>query len=203
MSTTIINGQSAAWWKTAVVYQIYPHSFCDSNGDGIGDLRGIITKVPYLQELGVTVVWLSPIYKSPQNDMGYDVADYRAINPDYGTMEDWHELKRELDKAGIRLLMDLVVNHTSDQHEWFLESRKCPQNAKRSWYHWQPPRFDGQGLRHPPNNWRSFFGNESAWEYDETTEEYYLRLFTREQPDLNCECGVMELPPFFPFFPLF
>lgn len=175
------------WWKEATVYQIYPASFCDSNGDGIGDLKGITSKVPYIKSLGVDVVWLSPIYKSPQRDMGYDIADYRDIHPPYGTLDDWRELKAKLKEAGIRIIMDLVVNHTSDEHEWFVESRKNKTNEKRSWYYWQPPKFDEQGNRHPPNNWRSFFGAESAWEYDETTEEYYLRLFTRTQPDLNCK----------------
>lgn len=175
-----------AWWKESVVYQIYPSSFCDSNGDGIGDLPGITSKVPYLKSLGVDVVWLSPIYKSPQHDMGYDVSDYYDIHPPYGTMDDWRTLKDELKKAGIKIVMDLVANHTSVDHEWFQESRKSKDNPKRSWYYWQPPKFDEQGNRHPPNNWRSFFGTESAWEYDEATEEYYLRLFTKPQPDLNC-----------------
>lgn len=185
------------WWKEAVVYQIYPASFCDSNGDGIGDLQGIKSKVPYLKSLGVNVVWLSPIYRSPQNDMGYDISDYRDIHPPYGTLNDWKELKAELKKAGIRIIMDLVTNHTSDEHEWFVESRKSKDNDKRSWYYWQPPKYDEQGNRHPPNNWRSFFGAESAWEFDETTGEYYLRLFTKQQPDLNCKWCLRCVQPSF------
>ena len=176
-----------SWWKEATVYQIYPASFCDSNGDGIGDLQGIKSKVPYLEFLGVDIVWLSPIYKSPQKDMGYDISDYHDIHPPYGTLDDWRELKAELKKAGIKIIMDLVVNHTSDQHGWFVESRQDKTNEKRSWYYWQPPKYDEQGKRHPPNNWRSFFGAESAWEYDEATDEYFLRLFTKSQPDLNCK----------------
>ncbi|KAL4808234.1 glycoside hydrolase superfamily [Aspergillus unguis] len=175
------------WWKEATVYQIYPASFCDSNGDGIGDIQGIISKIPYLKSLGVDVVWLCPIYQSPQRDMGYDISDYRAIYPPYGTMDDWRALKRGLKEAGIRIIMDLVVNHTSDEHEWFLESRSSRDSDKRSWYYWQPPKYDEHGNRQPPNNWRSFFGAESAWEYDDATGEYYLRLFTRGQPDLNWE----------------
>ncbi|KAJ5289251.1 uncharacterized protein N7443_009504 [Penicillium atrosanguineum] len=179
--------KSPIWWKEASVYQIYPASFCDSNGDGIGDLQGIISKIPYLKSLGVDIVWLCPIYMSPQRDMGYDISDYRAIYPPYGTMNDWRVLKRGLKEVGIRIIMDLVVNHTSDEHEWFVESKSSKDSDKRSWYYWQPPKYDEYGSRQPPNNWRSFFGAESAWEYDDTTGEYYLRLFTRTQPDLNWE----------------
>ena len=185
--------KTPAWWKEATVYQIYPASFCDSNGDGIGDLRGIISKIPYLKSLGIDVVWLCPIYKSPQRDMGYDISDYRAIHPPYGTLEDWRELKRKLKDAGIRIIMDLVVNHTSDENEWFRQSRSSREDPKRSWYYWQPAKYDSLGRRQPPNNWRSFFGAESAWEWDEGSGEYYLRLFTRTQPDLNCKLRCLSV----------
>ncbi|CAI4218388.1 unnamed protein product [Parascedosporium putredinis] len=188
---TILGGselhKKPAWWKEATVYQIYPASFCDSNGDGVGDIQGIKSKIPYLRSLGVDVVWLSPIYRSPQRDMGYDISDYRDIHPPYGTLDDWRDLKAELKATGIKIIMDLVVNHTSDEHEWFVESRSSKLSDKRSWYYWQPPKYDEDGNRMPPNNWRSFFGAESAWEYDDATDEYYLRLFTRTQPDLNWE----------------
>ena len=169
------------WWKESVVYQIYPRSFCDSNGDGIGDLRGILAKLDYLQELGVDVVWLSPIYQSPNADNGYDISDYRAIMAEFGTMADFDELLEQLHRRGIRLLMDLVVNHTSDEHPWFVESRRSRDNPYRDWYIWRPGR-DGR----EPNNWASLFGG-SAWQYDEATDEYYLHLFSKKQPDLNWE----------------
>lgn len=186
-SSETCNGVDSKWWREAVVYQIYPRSFCDSNGDGVGDIRGIISKIGHLKDLGVNVVWLSPIYASPQHDMGYDVSDYRRIHHEYGTMEDWECLLKELRKAGIKLLMDLVANHTSNEHQWFVESRSSRDNPKRDWYHWQPPKYDEHGRRQPPNNWRSFFGTGSAWEWDERTQEYYLRIFAKEQPDLNCK----------------
>ncbi|GAW29438.1 alpha-glucosidase [Carboxydocella sp. ULO1] len=170
-----------AWWKEAVVYQIYPRSFMDSNGDGIGDLRGIISKLDYLQELGVNVIWLCPVYKSPNDDNGYDISDYRDIMTEFGTLADWEELLAEVHKRGMKLIMDLVVNHTSDEHPWFIESRKSRDNPYRDYYIWRPGK-DGR----EPNNWRSFFSG-SAWEYDETTGEYYLHLFSRKQPDLNWE----------------
>ncbi|AVX29981.1 oligo-1,6-glucosidase [Carboxydocella thermautotrophica] len=170
-----------AWWKEAVVYQIYPRSFMDSNGDGIGDLRGIISKLDYLQELGVNVIWLCPVYKSPNDDNGYDISDYRNIMTEFGTLADWEELLAEVHKRGMKLIMDLVVNHTSDEHPWFIESRKSRDNPYRDYYIWRPGK-DGR----EPNNWRSFFSG-SAWEYDETTGEYYLHLFSRKQPDLNWE----------------
>jgi oligo-1,6-glucosidase len=170
-----------AWWKEAVVYQIYPRSFYDSNGDGIGDIRGIIAKLDYLKELGVDVVWLSPVYKSPNDDNGYDISDYREIMDEFGTMEDWEEMLEEMHKRGIKLVMDLVVNHTSDEHPWFIESRKSKDNPYRDYYIWRPGK-DGK----EPNNWESNFGG-SAWEYDETTGEYYLHLFSKKQPDLNWE----------------
>jgi len=170
-----------AWWKEIVVYQIYPRSFKDSNGDGIGDLHGIIQKLDYLKELGVDVIWLSPVYKSPNDDNGYDISDYQDIMDEFGTLADWEELLAEMHKRGIKMLMDLVVNHTSDEHPWFVESRKSKDNPYRDFYIWRPGR-DG----HEPNNWRSHFSG-SAWQYDETTDEYYLHLFTKKQPDLNWE----------------
>lgn len=170
-----------AWWKEAVVYQIYPRSFMDSNGDGIGDLRGIIARLDYLKELGVDVIWLCPVYKSPNDDNGYDVSDYRGIMDEFGSMADWEELLAEVHKRGMKLIMDLVVNHSSDEHIWFVESRKSKDNPYRDYYIWRPAKEGRE-----PNNWRSFFGG-SAWEYDETTGEYYLHLFTRKQPDLNWE----------------
>src|SRR5215207_6958000 len=170
-----------AWWKESVVYQIYPRSFYDSNGDGIGDLRGIIQKLDYLKELGIDVIWLSPVYKSPNDDNGYDVSDYQDIMDEFGTLADWDELLAEMHKRGLKLVMDLVVNHTSDEHPWFLESRKSKENPYRDFYIWRPAR-DGR----EPNNWGSIFGG-SAWQYDEQTDEYYLHLFTKKQPDLNWE----------------
>jgi len=169
------------WWKECVVYQIYPRSFYDSNGDGIGDLRGIIQKLNYLKELGVNVIWLSPVYKSPNDDNGYDISDYQDIMDEFGTLADWEEMLAEMHKRGIKLLMDLVVNHTSDEHPWFQESRKSKNNPYRDYYVWRPGRDGGE-----PNNWRSYFGG-STWQYDEQTDEYYLHLFTKKQPDLNWE----------------
>jgi oligo-1,6-glucosidase len=170
-----------SWWKEAVVYQIYPRSFCDSNGDGIGDLRGIIRKLDYLKELGVDVVWLSPVYKSPNDDNGYDISDYRDIMDEFGTLADWEEMLDGMHTRGIKLLMDLVVNHTSDEHPWFKESRKSKDNPYRDYYIWRPSKNGAE-----PNNWVSFFSG-SAWQYDEATGEYYLHLFTKKQPDLNWE----------------
>lgn len=167
------------WWKEAVVYQIYPRSFYDSNGDGIGDLRGIILKLDYLKMLGINVVWLSPVYKSPNDDNGYDISDYQDIMDEFGTMADWEELLEEMHKRGIRMVMDLVVNHTSDEHTWFIESRSSKDNSKRDYYIWREGK-DGK----EPNNWGSHF-SPSAWEYDSETGEYYLHVFSRKQPDLN------------------
>lgn len=170
-----------AWWKESVVYQIYPRSFHDSNGDGIGDLHGIIQKLDYLEMLGVDVIWLSPVYKSPNDDNGYDISDYRDIMDDFGALADWEELLAEMHRRGIKLIMDLVVNHTSDEHPWFVEARKSGDNPFRDFYIWRPAKDGAE-----PNNWISFFGG-SAWEYDATTQEYYLHMFTRKQPDLNWE----------------
>ncbi|TCL68479.1 oligo-1,6-glucosidase [Hydrogenispora ethanolica] len=169
------------WWKEAVVYQVYPRSFLDANGDGIGDLRGIIRKLDYIKELGVDVIWLNPVYQSPNDDNGYDISNYYQIMDDFGTMADFDELLAEAHRRGLRLVMDLVVNHTSDEHPWFRESRSSRDNPKRDYYIWRPARNGRE-----PNNWRSFF-TQSAWEWDETTGEYYLHLFSKKQPDLNWE----------------
>ena len=170
------------WYKDAVVYQIYPRSFCDSDGDGIGDIRGIISKLDYLQALGITAVWLSPCYKSPNADNGYDISDYRDIMEDFGTMKDWKEMISGMHERGIRLIMDLVVNHTSDEHYWFKESRKSKDNPYRDYYIWRKGR--GKNGKKPPNNWTSRFGG-SAWKYDRTTGEWYMHLWAEKQPDLN------------------
>ncbi len=167
------------WWKECVVYQIYPRSFKDSNGDGIGDLNGITEKMDYLKELGINVIWLSPVYQSPNDDNGYDISDYRAIMKEFGTMEEFDRMLRAAHERGIRLVMDLVVNHTSDEHPWFVESRKSTDNPYRDYYIWRPAK-DGR----EPNNWGSCFSG-SAWEYDDTTDMYYLHLFSKKQPDLN------------------
>jgi len=168
-----------AWWKESVIYQIYPRSFCDSNGDGIGDLNGIRSKLDYLQKLGINVIWLSPIYKSPNDDNGYDISDYQDIMDDFGNMNDFDLLLKEAHEHGIKIVMDLVVNHTSDEHKWFIESRSSKDNPKRDYYIWREPK-DGK----EPNNWGSCFSG-SAWEYDEKTGMYYLHCFSKKQPDLN------------------
>lgn len=173
--------EKKAWWKESVVYEIYPRSFCDSNGDGIGDLGGILRKLDYLKELGIDIIWLTPIYQSPNDDNGYDISDYQSILKDFGTMEEFDHLLEEVHKRGMRLIMDLVVNHTSDEHEWFVQSRKDKQNPYRDYYIWK----EGKGNQ-PPNNWGSWFGGP-AWEYDENTKMYYLHIFSRKQPDLNWE----------------
>ncbi|EJQ68291.1 oligo-1,4-1,6-alpha-glucosidase (sucrase-maltase-isomaltase) [Bacillus mycoides] len=167
------------WWKESVVYQIYPRSFMDSNGDGIGDLRGILTKLDYLKELGIDVIWLSPVYESPNDDNGYDISDYCKIMNEFGTMEDWDELLHEMHKRNMKLMMDLVVNHTSDEHNWFIESCKSKDNKYRDYYIWRPGKEGKE-----PNNWGAAFSG-SAWQYDEMTDEYYLHLFSKKQPDLN------------------
>ena len=168
------------WWKESVVYQIYPRSFCDSNGDGIGDLNGITGKLDYLKELGIDVIWLSPVYKSPNDDNGYDISDYQAIMDEFGTMEDFDRMLATAHEKGIKIMMDLVVNHTSDEHKWFIESRKSTDNPYREYYIWRPAKEDGS----LPNNWGSCFSGP-AWEYDKTTDMYFLHLFSKKQPDLN------------------
>ena len=169
------------WWHSSVVYQIYPRSFNDSNGDGIGDINGIREKLDYLKELGIDVIWLSPVYKSPNDDNGYDISDYCDIMDEFGTMEDMDNLLKEANERGIKILMDLVVNHTSDEHKWFIEAKKSKDNEYRDYYIWRDP-VDG----HEPNDLGSTFSG-SAWQYDETTGQYYLHLFSKKQPDLNWE----------------
>ena len=168
-----------AWWKEAVFYQVYPRSFADGNGDGIGDLTGLIGRLDYLADLGIDAIWLSPHYPSPLVDLGYDVSDFVGVHPDYGTLDDFRTLLDAAHARGIRVVIDLVLNHTSDQHPWFVESRSSRDSAKRDWYVWHDPRDGG-----PPNNWMSQFGG-SAWELDATTNQYYYHCFLREQPDLN------------------
>ncbi len=170
-----------AWWKEAIVYQIYPRSFCDSNGDGIGDLNGITSKLDYLKEFGIDVIWLSPVYKSPNDDNGYDISDYEAIMTEFGTMDDFDKMLSEAHRRGIKIVMDLVVNHTSDEHPWFVESRSSKDNPKRDYYIWK----EGKNGKEP-NNWGSAFSGP-AWKYDEKTDMYYLHLFSVKQPDLNWE----------------
>jgi oligo-1,6-glucosidase len=175
------------WWTSAVVYQIYPRSFQDSDGDGIGDLGGVLQRLDHLSDLGVDVLWLSPVYPSPQADNGYDISDYQGIDPLFGTLAQLDELIAALHGRGMRLVMDLVVNHTSDQHPWFTDSRSSRTSPKRDWYWWRPPRGGMAGdPGAEPTNWQSFFSGPT-WEYDEATGEYYLHLFAREQPDLNWE----------------
>ncbi|KAB8271274.1 glycoside hydrolase superfamily [Aspergillus minisclerotigenes] len=180
---TVPSGENN-WWKEATVYQVYPASFKDSNGDGWGDIPGLISKVPYLHSLGVDVVWLSPMYDSPMRDMGYDVSDYENVLPAYGSVEDVERLIDACHGRGMKLILDLVINHTSDQHKWFQESRSSKDNDKRDWYFWRPPRYDEQGNRLPPTNYRGYFAG-STWTWDEHTQEYYLHLYAKEQPDLN------------------
>ena len=179
---TVENFVKTRWYKDSVVYQIYPRSFKDGNGDGIGDIRGIIEKLDYLKELGITAVWLSPCYKSPNADNGYDISDYRDIMDEFGTLDDWKEMTAGLHERGIKLIMDLVVNHTSDEHYWFQESRKSKDNPYRDYYIWRKGR--GKNGKKPPNNWTSRFGGP-AWKYDETTKEWYMHLWAEKQPDLN------------------
>ncbi|MES1047460.1 alpha-glucosidase [Heyndrickxia oleronia] len=170
-----------AWWKESVVYQIYPRSFNDSNGDGIGDLKGIMEKLDYLKELGVDVIWLSPVYQSPNDDNGYDISDYQSIMDEFGTMQDFEELLQEIHKRDMKLMMDLVVNHTSDEHEWFRLAKQSKDSPYRDYYYWKPGKNGAE-----PNNWESIFSG-SAWEYDEDSNEYYLHIFSKKQPDLNWE----------------
>ncbi|HEY1903416.1 MAG TPA: alpha-glucosidase [Terracidiphilus sp.] len=184
-ANTATDSSEQNWWKNAVIYEIYPRSFQDSNGDGIGDLKGITERLDYLKNLGVDAIWLTPVYPSPQVDFGYDISDYKNIDPQYGTLKDFDHLVAEADKRHIRILMDMVMNHTSDQHKWFLESRSSRTNPKRDWYMWQ----NGKGETatdkgQPPNNWQSDFGH-SAWEWDEKTRQYYYHKFYIQQPDVN------------------
>ncbi|CAI2458567.1 Oligo-1,6-glucosidase [Serratia ficaria] len=176
-----MSGETARWWKEAVVYQIYPRSFMDSNGDGIGDLNGIADRLDYLQRLGVDVLWICPMYRSPNDDNGYDISDYQAIMTEFGSMADFDRLLAETHARGMRLILDLVVNHTSDEHPWFIESRSSKSSAKRDWYIWR----DGKNGAEP-NNWESIF-NGSAWKYHPGSEQYFLHLFSERQPDLNWE----------------
>ncbi len=174
------------WWKASVIYQVYPRSFCNSNGDGIGDLPGILTRLDYLKHLGIDVIWLSPVYRSPNADNGYDISDYQDIMPEFGTLADWEELLGEIHSRGMKLVMDLVVNHTSDQHSWFQQARLSKDNPYRDYYIWRQGR-DGR----EPNNWAAHFGG-SAWTLDPLSGEYYLHLFTPQQPDLNWENPVVR-----------
>jgi len=182
-----------AWWKESVIYQIYPRSFNDTNGDGIGDIPGIIEKLDYLDALGVDIIWLNPVYESPNADNGYDIADYQSIMDEFGTMDDWEELLAGLHDRDIKLIMDLVVNHTSDEHEWFVNARD-PDSEYHDYYIWKQGRADIDGFtghlgpadEAPPNEWESFFDG-SAWAYDEEVGEWYLHLFDEKQPDLNWE----------------
>lgn len=169
------------WWTEAVVYQIYPASFFDSDNDGLGDLPGIISKMNYIQSIGVNAVWLCPIFKSPQRDMGYDVSDHRSIHAPYGTMDHMEMLIKGFHERGIKVLLDFVVGYTSDEHEWFVDSRSSRTSSKRDWYFWRDPKFDNKGNRKEPNNWASIFGG-SAWTWDQSTGQYYLHLYLPSQP---------------------
>jgi alpha-glucosidase len=175
-----MSNEKYLWWQKGIIYQVYPRSFQDSDGDGVGDLKGIIQRLDYLQWLGVNAVWISPIYPSPMADFGYDISDYTGIHPLFGSMDDFDELLQQAHQRNIKIVLDLVPNHTSHQHPWFLESRSSKDNPKRDWYIWKNARDDGS----PPNNWLSVFGGP-AWEWDEQTEQYYYHAFLKEQPDLN------------------
>ena len=182
--------QKVPWWKRAVAYQIYPRSFLDTNGDGVGDLRGIIKKLDYLSYLGIDLIWICPIYDSANDDNGYDIRDYEKIQAEYGTMEDFDELLCKAHEKGIRIIMDLVINHTSDEHAWFIESKSAKDSKKRDWYIWKDGKTiekSGEMVQKEPNNWESIFG-KSAWKYDETTGQYFLHVFSEKMPDINWEC---------------
>ena len=173
------------WWKEIVAYQVYPRSFMDSNGDGIGDLQGMISKLDYIKSLGIDLIWICPMYKSPNDDNGYDISDYQDIMDEFGTMADFDQLLNEVKARGMKLIIDLVINHTSDEHPWFIESRSSTDNEKRDWYIWRDATKPRKGKQGPePNNWESIFSG-SAWEFDEATEQYYMHLFSKKQPDLN------------------
>src|SRR6266478_7023295 len=175
-----MNQPDKLWWWHGIFYQIYPRSFQDTNADGVGDIAGLIERLPYLQSLGVDAIWLSPIFPSPMADFGYDIADYTGIDPLFGTMADFDALVNAAHGSGLKVILDLVPNHTSDQHPWFVESRDSRDNPKRDWYIWRDPAADGG----PPNNWLSECGG-SAWQYDATTRQYYYHAFLAQQPDLN------------------
>src|SRR5205809_2761082 len=172
--------QTHFWWQTGVLYQVYPRSFLDSNGDGVGDIAGITSKLDYLRWLGVDAIWLSPIYPSPMADFGYDISNYVDVDPIFGTLADFDQLMAEVHRRGMKLVLDFVPNHTSDQHPWFKESRSSRDNPKRDWYIWRDPAPGGG----PPNNWLSNFGGD-AWEHDPETGQYYYHAFLKEQPDIN------------------
>src|SRR5215216_4574036 len=184
------------WWQKGVIYQVYPRSFADASGDGVGDLRGIVSKLDYLEWLGVDAAWISPFYPSPMADFGYDVADHCDVDPLFGTLSDFDELLEGAHRRGIRVIIDFVPNRTSDEHPWFVESRSSRDDPRRGWYLWRDPAPEGG----PPNNWESVFGGESAWEWDQRTGQYYLHTFDVKQPDLNWRnpevreamCGVMR-----------
>jgi oligo-1,6-glucosidase len=174
------------WWKNATCYQIWPASFKDSNGDGFGDIPGVISTLDYLKDLGVDLIWLSPMYDSPQHDMGYDIRNYEDVWPKFGTLQDMEKLIEEVHRRGMKLILDLVVNHSSNEHPWFLESKSSRDNPKHDWYIWRDPKYDAEGKRQPPSNWRAIFGG-CAWEYVPERDQYYLHLFVPQQPDLNWE----------------
>ena len=184
------------WWKESVIYQIYPRSFMDSNGDGIGDLQGIISRLDYLKKLGIDVIWLSPIYQSPNDDNGYDISDYQAIMTEFGTMEDFDQLLSQAHMRGLKIVMDLVVNHTSDEHRWFVESRKGGEGPYRDYYIWRDGKEDGKA----PNNWGSCFGGP-AWQFDQERNQYYLHLFSKKQPDLNWDNPAVRKDVFASYVP--
>src|ERR1700736_230895 len=179
------------WWHNAVIYEIYPRSFQDSNGDGIGDLNGITQRLDYLQALGVDAIWISPMYPSPQVDFGYDISDYENVDPQYGTLKDFDRLVEEAKKRNIRVILDMVLNHTSDQHKWFIESASSRKNPKRDWYVWNDGKPGPNGTPVPPNNWESLFGG-SAWEYMPQTKSFYYHKFYKQQPDLNWRNPAVE-----------
>jgi alpha-glucosidase len=179
------------WWEHAVFYEIYPRSFQDTNGDGVGDLNGITSRLDYLQDLGVDAIWIAPCFPSPLVDFGYDVSDYEAIDPQFGTLADFDRLLKEANKRGIRILLDLVVNHSSDQHSWFVASRSSKSDPKRDWYIWRDGKVDKDGKMQPPNNWHSVFGG-SAWKLDPATGQYYYHRFFAQQPDLNWRNPAVE-----------
>jgi glycosidase len=182
----ILNNPNMPWWQTAIGYQIYPRSFYDSNGDGIGDLNGIRLKLPYLKSLGINLIWLGPFFKSPMDDYGYDVQDYYQVDPSYGTLEDFLALLADAHAANIKIIIDFVMNHTSDEHKWFMEARKNRYSKYHQYYIWKDPKVTKEGELFPPTNWRGYF-SDSAWQYDETVKQYYLKIFSKKMPDLNWE----------------